>query len=116
MVFKELKEKVVQWGAEKGILTKATPLSQCLKTKEEYEELEEAIRAQAEGKETFYNSKGVLVNTEEEIQDAIGDIIVTLVLQCALQKIEVEDCLEGAYNVISKRTGKMINGQFVKDK
>ena len=27
------------------------------------------------------------------------------------------DCIpESAYNVISKRTGKMINGQFVKDK
>lgn len=57
-----------------------------------------------------------MVNTEEEFRDAVGDIIVTLLLQCALQKIEVEECLEGAYNVISKRTGKMINGQFVKDK
>lgn len=26
-----------------------------------------------------------------------------------------EQCLESAYNVINKRTGKMIDGQFVKD-
>jgi len=25
------------------------------------------------------------------------------------------DCLESAYNVISKRTGVMVDGQFVKD-
>lgn len=27
-----------------------------------------------------------------------------------------EDCVESAYNVISKRTGEMINGTFVKDR
>jgi len=27
----------------------------------------------------------------------------------------LEECLESAYNVITKRTGRMINGQFVKD-
>jgi len=25
------------------------------------------------------------------------------------------DCLQAAYDVIKKRTGKMVNGQFVKD-
>jgi hypothetical protein len=33
-----------------------------------------------------------------------------------MQNLKLEDCLESAYNVISKRTGKMVNGQFVKDK
>ena len=28
---------------------------------------------------------------------------------------KLEDCLESAYNVISKRTGKMVDGVFVKD-
>jgi hypothetical protein len=32
-----------------------------------------------------------------------------------MQKVNLVDCLESAYNVISKRTGKMVNGQFVKD-
>ena len=30
-------------------------------------------------------------------------------------KEKLEDCLESAYNVISKRTGKMVDGVFVKD-
>jgi hypothetical protein len=29
--------------------------------------------------------------------------------------VSLIDCLESAYNVISKRTGKMVDGQFVKD-
>ena len=30
--------------------------------------------------------------------------------------LELVDCIELAYNTISKRTGKMIDGSFVKDK
>ena len=115
MKFEELEEKVINWGAEKGILDKATPLAQCNKTFEEVEELKEALEAQEQGLETFINSKGVLVNTDAEIKDAFGDIVVTVILGCKLQGLDFTDCLESAYNVISKRTGKMVNGQFVKD-
>jgi hypothetical protein len=45
----------------------------------------------------------------------MGDILVTLIIQAKMQGVSLETCLEGAYNIISKRTGKMINGQFVKD-
>jgi hypothetical protein len=45
----------------------------------------------------------------------MGDIMVTLIIQAKMQNVSLEYCLESAYNVISKRTGKMINGQFVKD-
>jgi NTP pyrophosphatase (non-canonical NTP hydrolase) len=51
-----------------------------------------------------------------EIADAIGDIYVTLVIQAEMQGLRMSDCIDGAYNVISKRTGKMVNGQFVKDR
>jgi len=48
--------------------------------------------------------------------DAIGDITVTLIIQAEMQGLDFQDCLQAAYDVISKRTGKMIDGQFVKDK
>jgi hypothetical protein len=32
-----------------------------------------------------------------------------------MQGLELVKCLESAYNVIAKRTGKMVDGQFVKD-
>lgn len=113
---KELVNKVVQWGYDKGIIGKATPLDQFKKTAEEANELRLALIAQSNNKKTFINEKGREANTAYEIKDAIGDITVTLILQAELQGLYFEDCLQSAYDIISKRTGKMVNGQFVKDK
>ena len=50
-----------------------------------------------------------------EIMDAIGDMVVVLTNLAHLENTTIEACIEQAYKVISKRTGKMINGTFVKD-
>jgi len=99
MDYFELEHAVEEWAKNKGILDKATPMAQALKTLEETTELCTAINA----------------NDRSEIIDAMGDIMVTLIIQAKMQDITLEECLESAYNVISKRTGKMVNGQFVKD-
>jgi NTP pyrophosphatase (non-canonical NTP hydrolase) len=99
MDYFELEHAVEEWAKNKGILDKATPIAQALKTLEETTELCTAINA----------------NDRTEIIDAMGDIMVTLIIQAKMQDITLEECLESAYNVISKRTGKMVNGQFVKD-
>lgn len=69
------------------------------KTQEEVNELREAIQN----------------NDKEAISDAIGDSIVTLLLQAEIQKINIADCLQSVYDIISKRKGKMVDGQFVKE-
>ena len=99
MDYFELEAVVEQWAADKGILEKATPMAQALKTLEEATELCVAVNA----------------DNREEIIDAIGDIMVTLIIQAKMQDVSLENCLESAYNVISKRTGKMVDGQFVKN-
>lgn len=96
----ELVENVKDWGFNKGIITKSSPLKQHVKTQEEVNELLLAL----------------LDGNKVEAKDAIGDVMVTLILQCELNNFDIFECLEGAYNVISKRTGKMIDGIFVKDK
>ena len=48
--------------------------------------------------------------------DAIGDIVIVLTNLAALEKLDIEECINSAYNVIKKRTGSMIGGSFVKDK
>lgn len=115
MKYQQLELKVLDWADDKGILDKATPYAQAKKTVEEVEELMEAVEAQLKGKIEFVNSKGKIVNTEEEIKDALGDILVTIIIGAELQGLQLEDCLQSAYDVISKRTGKMVEGQFVKD-
>ena len=99
MDYFELECEVEHWAEEKGILAKATPMAQAVKTLEETTELCTAINS----------------DDRAEIIDAMGDIMVTLIIQAKMQGLKLEDCLESAYNVIAKRTGKMVNGQFVKD-
>lgn len=113
--FNQLVQLVNDWAKEKGILQKATPLRQHNKTDEEVNELYEALLAQANNLYSFTNSKGETVNTEHEVKDAIGDILVTLVIQCKLQGLDIVECFNQAYNIIKNRKGKMIDGQFVKE-
>ncbi len=113
--FKRLEQKVIKWGESKGILSKSLPIKQYEKTLEEISELKEALVAQLYDKKTFINSKGVELNTDKEIKDAIGDVVVTLIIQCEMQGLKITDCLEYAYNEIKDRKGRMINGAFVKD-
>lgn len=57
----------------------------------------------------------VAKGNKDEIIDAIGDIQVILILLCEMLELDIDDCLQSAYDVISRRTGKMQNGVFIKD-
>lgn len=100
MKYNELEALVISWAEQKGIFEKGNPDAQCEKTFEEVTELSAAIYE----------------NNKEEIIDALGDILFTIIIQAEMQGLKLEDCLLSAYNVISKRTGKMIEGKFVRDK
>jgi NTP pyrophosphatase (non-canonical NTP hydrolase) len=97
--YNELEALVITWAHQKGILDNGTPRAQAGKTVEEVQELIDAIDT----------------NNKAEIEDALGDILVTIIIQAEMQGLELIKCLESAYNVIAKRTGKMVDGQFVKD-
>lgn len=99
MDYNQLEALVIEWAENKGILEKATTAAQANKTMEECQELIDAIQD----------------DNRDEISDALGDILVTIIIQAKMQNMSLLECLEGAYNVIAKRTGKMMNGQFVKD-
>lgn len=99
MDYNQLEALVIEWAENKGILEKATTAAQANKTMEECQELIDAIQD----------------DNRDEISDALGDILVTIIIQAKMQNMSLIECLEGAYNVIAKRTGKMVNGQFVKD-
>lgn len=99
MDYFELEACVEAWGQERGIIANGTKNAQALKTLEECTELLVAL----ENKD------------ENGTKDAIGDIVVTLILQCKMNNWTLEECLEGAWNEIKNRQGKMVNGQFVKN-
>jgi NTP pyrophosphatase (non-canonical NTP hydrolase) len=100
MSYADAEMKVVQWGEARGIVQNSTPYAQAIKTKEELEELFEAI------------SKG----NREEMADAYGDILVTLVMGCACADLDLVTCFKGAYNEIKDRKGFLNkDGIFVKN-
>ena len=92
-------DKIRDWAEERGIYEHGDPKTQYLKLMEEAGELGRAI----------------LKDNEGEQLDAIGDMVVVLTNLAELLGLSIEECVESAYDVISKRTGKMINGTFVKD-
>ena len=92
-------DKIRAWAKVRGLYDKGNTYVQYVKLQEEAGEL----------------AKALLQNDHDEINDAIGDMVVVLTNLAHLHGTEIEYCIEDAYNVISKRKGKMINGTFVKD-
>lgn len=117
----ELIDNVRQWFHEKGIIEKSNPLKQLGKTQEELTETRDAVVKLTYAMDV-YNDHGMYFTEDQiddlmnEIQDGIGDTIVTLIGVCEMYGVTLEECLQQAYDVISKRTGRMENGVFVKDK
>jgi len=92
-------DKIRQWASERGIFQSGDPKTQYLKLIEEAGELGRAI----------------LKDDQNEVVDAIGDMVVVLTNLAELRNVSIEACIRDAYQVISRRTGKMVNGTFVKD-
>ena len=100
MSFAKTEMLVVQWGEDRGIVQNSTPYAQAVKTREELQELFTAI------------AKG----DREEMADAYGDILVTLVMGCACADLDLLTCFQGAYQEIKDRKGFLNKeGIFVKE-
>jgi NTP pyrophosphatase (non-canonical NTP hydrolase) len=93
-------QKIRSWAEDRGIYDKGDVKTQYVKLLEETGEL----------------AKSILKNDDEEFVDAIGDCVVVLTNLAKLKGYEIEDCIDHAYTIISKRQGRMVNGTFVKNK
>lgn len=94
----DLIKNVNQWFVDRD-LAEGDGLGQLQKLHEEVYELAEAR----------------IVNDFSAEVDAIGDITVVVIGYCLQRGLDFEQCLESAYNEIKGRTGKVVNGVFVKD-
>ena len=92
-----LVDLVKLWAVERG-LHNTPPEKQFLKVAEETAEI----------------AAGMARGNMEAVKDGIGDTIVTLIILAMQQGMDVEECLQMAYNEIKGRTGKMVDGVFVK--
>lgn len=94
----ELIAKVEEWSKNKG-LDKAESSKQFLKVTEEVGEVAAALAR----------------NDKNALRDGIGDVVVTLIILAQQNDMDLHECLNCAYDEIKGRTGKMVDGVFVKE-
>ena len=93
----QLVKQVEQWSIDKN-LDKGNPDRQALKFYEEAGEVGAALSR----------------NKLDDLKDGIGDTVVTLIILAQQHGVTLEECLQVAYTEISGRTGKLVNGTFIK--
>ncbi|MFQ9341679.1 MAG: MazG-like family protein [Enterococcus gallinarum] len=93
----ELIKSVEQWARNKG-LDEAESSKQMLKVVEETGEVAAALAR----------------SDQDALRDGIGDVVVTLIILALQNDMDLYECLNFAYDEIKGRTGKMVNGVFVK--
>jgi NTP pyrophosphatase (non-canonical NTP hydrolase) len=100
MSYAQVEMEVIRWGEARGIVQNSNPMAQAMKTREEAEELFDAI----------------LINDREAMKDAYGDIWVTLVMGCACADLDPLECFKHAYEQIKDRKGYLSpEGIFIKE-
>lgn len=98
MNIQETTKLIEQWAKDRNLNT-ADPNKQMLKLVEEFGEL----------------GQGMAKGNRELIIDSIGDMYVVMTILSMQLGLNIEDCINIAYNEIKDRKGKMINGVFVKE-
>ena len=106
MKYEELEKKVIKWADSKGIFENSTPIKQINKTQEELLETLQAL--------VIYDMID-LKHKLSDVEDGIGDMLVTIIILSKMVGLDSVKCLDTAYDVIKGRKGKMVNGFFVKE-
>ena len=116
----ELEQLIAKWAEDRNLIKGSNPIAQLSKTLEECGELLSALNAretydpEVRGHDideiaTWYE------NNACEIQDAYGDILVTLIVGMQQLDMDIAEVLTIAYHEIKDRKGRMVNGLFIKE-
>ena len=116
MNFEKVKELVLKWADDKDLLHEENADVQFGKFIEEVfefkTEFDYLCRIGKDPSEVYSDYEQI--ETQENMELEMGDIFVTLIILCEDLGIDPVVCLEMAYEKISKRRGRTINGTFVK--
>jgi NTP pyrophosphatase (non-canonical NTP hydrolase) len=91
-------QPIRKWAFDRHIPQLGDPKTQFCKLAEEVGEL----------------GKAIIEENYAEIRDAIGDCVVVLTNLATLSNMNIEDCINSAFNEIKDRKGKIKNGTFIK--
>ena len=97
---KQTEQNIKQWLEDRHITSNSTSQAQFIKTVEEIGEL----------------AAGLARGDKAMIEDAIGDVIVTLIAVATLENTNIEKCMGLAYDEIKDRKGFLnSDGIFIKE-
>ena len=98
--YSDIEMKIIQWAEARKIIPNSTPETQLLKAMSEMGELADAT----------------IKKDRLAIADGVGDVIICMVNYCALQDINLVECMACAYDEIKDRKGTLLpNGVFLKE-
>lgn len=121
MTYEELEQLVISWGIDKDLIKRENVDKQFMKFIEEVFEFkrEMDIFVDYDSVDDWFKSDDDylkdLIRMATNMKLEMGDILVTLIILSAQLDIDLTECLERAYNKISKRKGKTIDGLFIKE-
>ena len=97
--YADVEMDIVRWAEARKIIPNSNSQTQLLKAVSEMGELADATIKQ----------------DGPAIVDGVGDVMVCLIIYCALLDINLVDCMEYAYKEIKDRKGTLLpNGVFLK--
>lgn len=123
MNFEELKTKVEEWADDKDLLHSENADRQFMKFIEEVFEFKFEMETAKEYldaclkvcEDLSIDDSSVENRTKRDMKLEMGDIFVTLIILCKQLGIDCVDCLQLAYEKISKRKGVTKDGIFIKE-
>ena len=117
MKFSEIDNLVGEWAEDKWLRTADAEPAQVGKLLEEVGELVASIMKYNLLLSSGYDSvhMGILYEESQKIKDSIGDTMVLLSNIAAINEFTLKGCYLHAYEQIKDRTGKTVNGEFIKD-
>ena len=121
MTYEELERLVISWGIDKDLIKRENADKQFMKFIEEVFEFRDELTkiSYIVDLEKQLQEQGFKLHVDESFIKSLklemGDILVTLIILSEQLDIDLVECLEMAYEKISNRKGKTIDGLFVKE-
>jgi NTP pyrophosphatase (non-canonical NTP hydrolase) len=94
----QLFDNIRQWAQDRNLIEGSKPVNQISKLIEELGEL----------------ATGVNKGKQDLIVDGIGDAVVVLTILASQCNVNIEECIDVAWNEIKDRKGRMVDGIFIK--
>ncbi len=92
-------DNIRRWAAARNLIQGSTPEKHFTKLIEEIGEL----------------ATGLAKKRNDLVMDGIGDAVVVLTILAAQRGVNIEACIDMAWDEIKDRKGRMVDGVFVKE-